>query len=214
MPVSAPSHALIAKVLDAMPMLHFWNGEFSLGGFDRHVLGSLFWEIMPKLPERPVIVETGAGLTTLCFLAALPAKLVTVSVDPDGGLEGRIRQWCTDNEFPLDRLEYVNGYSELHLPSIGMSGLQADLCMIDGGHGWPTTMVDFCYLNMCLKQGGYLIIDDTQLYSVSQLVQLLKRQPGWRIHHWAGAKTVIFVKETAERMLPDFGGQPFILNNS
>lgn len=214
MPVSARSKPLIDRLIADLPMLHFWNGEFSHGGFDRGVIGSLFWEIFPHVPESPVIVETGAGLTTLAFLAALPARQVTVSVDPDGGLERRIREWCAANDFPTDRLEYINGLSEKHLPAVGLSGLQADVCMMDGGHGWPTVMVDFCYLNMCLKRGGLLVMDDVHLYSVAQMLQLLKHQPGWSIVHWPGPKTVILRKLTDEPMLPDFGGQPFIMNNS
>ena len=214
MPVTPQSKVLIDRLLNNLPMLHFWHGEFSYGGFDKAVVGSLFWELFPALPEAPVIVETGAGLSTLAFLAARPSRLVTVSVDPDGGLERRIREWAGANDFPLESLQYINGLSEYHLPAVAQTGLQADVCMMDGGHGWPTVFVDFCYLNMCLKKGGFLVIDDLHLYSVSQLLLLLKHQPGWTLHHRPGPKTIIVRKDTAEPLMPDFGGQPFILNNS
>lgn len=207
-------HVLINRLLDQMPKLHLWDGKFTLGGFDRAAVASLYWELVPKVPAEPVIVETGAGLSTLAFLAAKPKQLVTVSVDPDGGLEQRLRDWAVTNELPIERLEYINGYSELHLPGVAARGLQADICMIDGGHGWPTVFVDFCYMNMCLKQGGFLVIDDVHLYSVAQLLQLLKKQPGWTVCHKVTAKTVILRKDNQRSLMPDFSEQPFVMNNS
>jgi hypothetical protein len=214
MPVSSQSKLLIDQLVADLPKLHFWSGEFSYGGFHASMILSIFYSVFENTPEAPVIVETGAGLSTLAFLAAQPSRLVTISVDPDGGLERRLREWAAAKEFDVQPLEYINDFSELRLPAIAMGGLRADVCMMDGGHGWPTVFVDFCYLNMCLKQGGYLIIDDLHLYSVSQLVMLLKHQPGWTIHHKLGQKTIILRKDYDQPLLPDFGTQPFIKQNS
>jgi hypothetical protein len=73
----------------------------------------------------------------------------------------------------------------------------------------------FCYANMCLRKSGLLIIDDVQLHSVKQLFLLLKAQPGFvqTSVQWDW-KLGAFVKETEDRFLPDFAGQPFLVMNS
>ena len=47
------------------------------------------------------------------------------------------------------------------------------MALIDGGHGWPTVFVDFCYMNAMLFRNGILIIDDVQLHSIKELGKLL-----------------------------------------
>lgn len=199
---------------DDPPLLHLWQGEWNRGGFGRASLTALYEFLFPPGRERAVIVETGAGLSTLAFLASRPERLITVSVDRDGGLESRIREWCRKAGLDTEPLEYINDLSEKVLPGISTRGIKADICMIDGGHGWPTVMVDFCYMNMILKRGGHLVVDDLQLFSVNQLALLLRSQPGWSVAREIGMKTVVFRKDTSQAMLPDFGGQPYIMERS
>lgn len=201
------------RVIGELPLLHFWNGEWSHGGFDRAMLAEIQEHVVAELPRDFTAVETGAGLTTLLLLAAAPAHLLTVSVDPEGGLERRIREWAATHDLALGCLEYIEERSETALPG-ATAGVSADLCIIDGGHGWPTVFVDFCYLHRVLKSGGILLLDDLQLYSVKQLELFLVQQPDYSVLHRFGEKTVAFRKNWESDFLPDFGGQPFILEMS
>jgi len=82
--------------------------------------------------------------------------------------------------------------------------------LLDGGHGWPTVFVDFCYLNRMLKKDGLLILDDLQLHSVAELGRLVLLQPGWVIDTEISSKTIAFRKTNDREYLPDFGGQPYL----
>lgn len=58
-----------------------------------------------------------------------------------------------------------------------------------------------------------MIIGDIQLFPCTQVYLLLKAQPGWKLEKLVYSKTVFFRKETDAKMLPDFGGQPYLVNN-
>jgi hypothetical protein len=111
-------------------------------------------------------------------------------------------------------LVFIADYSERALPRLVLDKPPfLDFALIDGGHGWPTVFVDFCYTFFALKRGGVLAIDDTNLYSVNQLVLLLKNQPDFElIGNYQ--KLAVFRKKLDKRFLPDFGAQPFIKANT
>jgi hypothetical protein len=55
-----------------------------------------------------------------------------------------------------------------------------DFVLIDGCHGWPTSFVDLEYTNYMRRQGGYLMIDDVNLYAEKELARLLSDHPKHR----------------------------------
>jgi hypothetical protein len=195
------------------PKLHFWAGEWQTGGFNDYLLRAMWKGFRSKWPAGGFTsLETGAGLSTLMFLCGNPAKHYAVA--PDTELCARLLTECTRRNLSADRLEFITERSEIALPTLVLSRDPfVDLALIDGGHGWPTVFVDFCYIFSALKQGGLLLIDDTQLYSVRELALLLNAQPGIKLQGHFG-KLVMFLKTTGERFLPDFGGQPYIVGNS
>jgi hypothetical protein len=71
-----------------------------------------------------------------------------------------------------------------------------DFALIDGQHGWPMVLVDFYYVNYVVRPGGFIMLDDTQLYSVNELVKLLREQPGYEVALDMG-KVVVFRKTAA-----------------
>jgi len=203
------------RLLDKMPRLHCWNGEWVHGGFDRAFLVRWLDLLRREGLDRPGrrFLETGSGLSTLAFLATDPAEVITVA-GPDEPLAGRIRAEAAALAFPLGALRLETGFSELRLPRIVLDRAPfVDLALIDGGHGWPTVFVDFFHASYALKQHGLLAVDDRQLHSVRELVEMLRAQPGWEVVDEPG-RMVVFRKTYAQRMLPDFGGQPYILERS
>jgi precorrin-6B methylase 2 len=204
---------LLERIISGKLKLHYWNGEWHSGGLGPHMLRQLF-DITYSFRSAggATVLETGAGISTLVFLAAKPKKLLSIASKQD--LVDRIRDRIQN--FSLGSVEhefYVN-HSENVLPELARDGAASvDIAFIDGGHGLPTVFVDFCYANKMLKQGGYLVVDDVQLYSVRQLYLLLKRQPGFEIETELG-KLVIFRKTDTAELLPDFARQPFVVNNT
>jgi hypothetical protein len=203
--------AACSALVELFPYLHCWDGKNSHGGIDRWMLTELFKFLEGAGLAQPGkrYLETGAGLSTLLFLCTQPASINTICLEQPDFFD-RLDKARRQLSLPAEPLIIDVGFSEVILPRIVL-GKEAfcDFCLIDGGHGWPTVFVDFCYAAYAMKQYGYLAIDDTHLYSVQQLVALLSEQPGWIKVQDLG-KLVIFQKQYVDRVLPDFGGQPYI----
>lgn len=200
------------SLIASPPKFHTWDGgtTWNTGGFDGASLSRLH-ELVGRF-DSPSIIETGAGCSTLAFLLA-PATTVT-SIATSAALFERIRTWLDsagELEARQTHWDARVGRSEEVLPRLAADRPNSvDIALIDGGHGWPTVFVDFCYLNHMLRQGGILILDDLQLHSVAELGRLLHMQPGWVIDTEISGKTLAFKKTSDLGYLPDFSGQPYI----
>jgi hypothetical protein len=175
---------------------------WSTGGF----LGpDLLWlfEFCREFPH-PRIIETGAGCSTLLFLFADPR--VVRSVAPDQGLHDRILDNARRMKVSTRPLHFTVGRSEDVRPKWSRK-YRIDVALIDGGHGWPSPMVDFCYLNRMLETGGILLIDDLQLHSIGELARFLTRQPGWQVVGRApNRRTIALWKLTSTDSMGDYDG--------
>lgn len=209
--------SVIQNFLSNIPDLHTWDGgvTWNTGGFSRTELEVIHDTIMHEVGEDAVVAETGAGNSTLAMLLANPARLISIA--PDAELFGRIREAGASLGVDLAALESIEELSEDVLPDIAkeleQNNSALDFCLIDGGHGWPTVFVDFCYFNRALKAGGFLMIDDIQLYSVNELANFLAEDPNFELRRTM-PKSLLFRKTQAVRYLPDFGGQPYIKKKS
>jgi hypothetical protein len=194
--------------LSDLPLLHTWDGgaTWNNGGFWR----PHFEAIHPFIADRSAILETGAGNSTIFFLLHKPKKLVSIA--PEAPLFDRIYAYCDRNDIDRTCLEAVVECSEWALPALAKEQ-QFDFVLIDGAHGWPHVFVDFCYANATLRKGGILTIDDTHLHSVKELGRMLMLQPEFKLvaHH---QKTALFRKMTDVRSLPEWIGQPYIVQRS
>jgi len=162
--------------LTRIPDLHKWEGQenWCSGGFGPFHLRAIH-DLALVRGEGAVILETGAGNSTLTFLLASPAKLISIA--PDAPLFERIREFCDREGINDAPLEAHADISELVLPELARGATKLDLALIDGGHGWPTVFVDFCYINAMLRRDGVIILDDVHLHSVKDLARLLIRDP-------------------------------------
>ncbi len=205
-----------AHYLQNLPLLHTWDGgkEWNTGGFYDQQLRS-FYLLAGGPTGGHSIIETGAGNSTLTFLFARPKRLITIAPAPD--LFGRIEAYCTEHGLDSSPLQKKVERSEIVLPGIAQAehaaGTHFDLGLLDGGHGWPTVFVDFCYVNAMLKKGGILLVDDVQLHSVKELARMLAKQPEYRLVEDLG-KVLAFEKLTDAPLLMDFGSQPYIMERT
>ena len=68
-------------------------------------------------------------------------------------------------------------------------------------------------MNYVVRSGGFIMLDDTQLYSVNELANCCVSSPvmKWRLEV---GRVVIFRKTTGQRELPEFSGQPYIVERT
>jgi hypothetical protein len=213
------------------PALHSWDGgkTWNTGGFGTYHLQAIFDFCRQNLLPHPNIIETGAGVSTICFLHLEPNRLVSIA--PDKELFERIDTYCRENDIstrPLQR--YLDG-SEWVLPELAKTARSGagnavtqlgamkmiknmdqdfDLALIDGLHNWPTSMIDFFYINFMLKNGGFLLLDDVELHSVAELYRFISYDTvNFRLRADLG-KLQIFQKITNQRQLDEWHLHPYI----
>ncbi len=203
--------------LDDIPKLHSWDGgqSWNTGGFGPAELGWMIAAIAERFGAGSHIAETGCGCSTLAFLLTAPARVHSISFD--GDVFDRLRAYATGNGIPLLPLEIHAAQSERVVPRLAgeyeRRGLSLDVALLDGGHGWPTVFVDYCYLNAALGKGGLLIVDDFHIHSVKELARFLSEDPRYRLLRRFD-KTLVFEKLEDFRFLPDFGGQPYVMRRT
>lgn len=207
----------IDAFLDDIPKLHSWDGgaTWNTGGFTRSELAGIIDTIRRDIGAGAHVAETGAGNSTVAMVLAGADKVVSIA--PDEPLFQRIAEACRRFGREPMALEPHVSFSEDVLPRLAESvegtGRLLDFALIDGGHGWPTVFVDFCYLNRVLRQDGFLMVDDIQIHAVKELARMLMEDKNFALVK-KFRKTFIFRKKTAIRYLPDFGGQPYIRRRS
>lgn len=201
--------------LEDLPLLHSWdNGRtWNTGGFDRAQLRNIHDLALERFGREARVIETGAGNSTITFLHLEPQRVVTIA--PVERLRARILEHCAATGVPTGALDFRLGRSEVVLPEIALATPRPrfDVALIDGGHGWPTVFVDFCYFHMLLGRGGLLLLDDTQLHSVAELSRLLAQQPSFSlVAEWG--KLQVWEKAVDDPFLPEHNGQPYIVEMS
>jgi predicted O-methyltransferase YrrM len=199
-------------ILKDRPFLHRdRDGNPKDGGLNRQ-MGERFIAELSVL-DRPRIAETGTGLSTLVFLALDPEVVISISPAPE--LHERTRAEARARGIDLAALRFVDDRSETALPLLALvDGVEIDAGFIDGNHGWPAVFVDFCYLNRMLRPGGFMFIDDIQLYAVAQLVCLLREQRPHYEFVSIDSKMATFRKGLDLPYLPDWRMEPFIVSNT
>lgn len=199
--------------IEDLPMLHSWDGgkTWNSGGFSASQLKAVHGLIGAHFARRPVrVLETGAGNSTITFLHLDLDRLISIA--PSADLRERILGYCTEHGIDTSRLDYRLERSEIELPRIalGSDPPVLDVALIDGGHGWPTVFVDFCYVNMMMKSGSLIFLDDVQIYAVAELSRLLEMQPGFALRDELG-KLQVWEKEDDRRFLPEHSREPYII---
>ena len=181
-PATAPAPAARAG---AAPNLH--AGGVAAWDASDAVLTYLARELQPGWRT----LETGAGRSTLAFAQAgcahevvTPAAAEVAAIRADGLAQG----------LPMDAVTFHQGFSQDVLPRLAGPVEDLDLVFIDGGHGFPIPAVDFQYLAPRVKLQGLMLIDDVDLWTGDMIVQVLKRDPAWRLEGLLNGRTAAFRK--------------------
>jgi predicted O-methyltransferase YrrM len=70
-------------------------------------------------------------------------------------------------------VEFHDAPSQLALPSLVSQGVKIDFAFIDGWHTFDFASVDFFYVDLLLRPGGVVVIDDTDFPSVWKLCRYI-----------------------------------------
>lgn len=158
--------------------------------------------------ENSVTVETGAGYSTIVF-AQLGARHTAIT--PAADEVQRITAYCTEQGIATDKTTFKIGYSQDVLPDLEITDV--DLALIDGGHGFPIPAIDYFYLAPRLRVGGYLLIDDVDVWTGHMIVSVLKQEPEWEFEGKLARRTAVF-RKTAPFVAREWCDQPTVVAKS
>lgn len=149
-------------------------------------------------------LETGLGVSTVLF--AIWGTSHTCIVPSQNEVDN-CRNYLDERGISHERMNFIVASSTDVLPS--MKG-EIDLFLIDGCHGWPAPIIDWFYGAALLRQGGILLLDDTNLTSVSLgLVTFLRNDPRWSAVRRT-AKWSAYRREGTGSLTEEFSSQPFL----
>ena len=125
-------------------------------------------------------LETGSGVSTVLFAAwACEHRCITPLQEEVDAL----MEYCRTHAISTEHLAFDAVRSDLALTRIPESDPALDAVLIDGGHGFPTPMIDWFYGAGRLRRGGILVVDDLQLPAVKVLCSFLNVDNRWRLLH-------------------------------
>jgi predicted O-methyltransferase YrrM len=149
-------------------------------------------------------LETGSGVSTILF-AALGA--VHTCVTPAQSEADRILAYCSSHDIATSSLTFEIGRSDEVLPRLA-SDDRLDVVLIDGGHGFPTPIIDWYYAASRLRSGGLLVCDDVALPAVAHLCAFVDRDPRFSSHRRTG-KWIAYTRVGDGDLGQDWFEQPF-----
>lgn len=153
-------------------------------------------------------IETGAGLTTLCFLSK---GVSHTAICPDERIFSNIAKYFQKHDIVLDRFHIKCVKSQHILHEIQQESY--DFAYIDGDHAFPIPFIDYYFFSHALKVNGVLVIDDTQLWTGRVLKQFLIVEPEWELMCEMGNKSVAFRKKSKTQD-KGWGGQLYTVLHS
>jgi len=203
----------LQEYLDDLPKLHSWDGgsSWNTGGFEKVHFEPLH-RLLVREPRRRRILETGCGNSTIFFLLHAPEVLITI--DPDPAIVDRIGRFSERHGIDRSAHDVRIEPSAAVLPLIASRSQHTfDFILIDGNHGWPDVMVDFCYTLRVLAPDGYIMLDDIQVHAVKELARCLAEQPGFEIALDLG-KGLVFRRRGDFCTMPGWWDQPYIVRRT
>ena len=140
-----------------------WNANF-------HLLRFIEGHLVPGMQT----LETGSGYSTVVFIAK---GCFHTSITPYRSELDRIMVYCKENNLSLNHADFIANNSANHLPLI--QNKELDFFFIDGAHRFPFPIIDWFYGSRLLKQGGLLVVDDTDIISCFLLSKFLESDAHW-----------------------------------
>ncbi len=180
---------LIEALVSIAPGLH-GSGTFSPGALRALARYALS---MGRIENS---VETGSGVSTLLF-SNVSERHVTFTVDSGTGSLENVR---SSPFFRPEQVEVVEGPSQLTLPRYQFER-RFQFALIDGPHGYPFPDLEYYYFYPHIEPGGILVVDDTQIPTIRNLMEFLKADDMWKFEEVVEA-TAFFRRTDAPVFCP------------
>ena len=132
--------------------------------------------------RRTLEVGCGYGVSALAICGATRGRdgAAHTMIDPNQSTEWHDAGVAALRRAGLDRFELIAEPSEFALPRLAQSAPGAyDFVFIDGWHTFDHTLLDIFYADRLVRAGGYIVIDDATMASVSKAVSCLATFPGY-----------------------------------
>lgn len=122
-------------------------------------------------------LETGMafGMSSLCIADALRgngSEYELVSIDPC-----QTTDWKSAGLHLLARAglsaTLLEEPSQLALPRLAAEGQRFDFGFIDGWHTFDHTLIDFFYIDVMLRDGGFIVFDDVGYPAINAVVRFV-----------------------------------------
>lgn len=122
-------------------------------------------------------IETGMafGMSSLCIADALrrnSGAYELVSIDPC-----QTSDWRSAGLHLVRRaglaVTLIEEPSQLALPRLAAEGQRFDFGFIDGWHTFDHALIDFFYIDLMLRDGGFLVLDDVGYPAINSLVRFV-----------------------------------------
>jgi hypothetical protein len=150
-------------------------------------------------------LETGLGISTVLFARW---RCRHTCIVPWKDEYNRLSNYLRDRQIDDSTLDIKIGYSADILPGLECTPL--DAVFIDGGHGFPTAIIDWYYAAGRLVDGGLLVIDDLELPSVTVgLLSFLEDDPRWETLE-VNTKWGAWSRKSHGSLQEEWTAQPFI----
>lgn len=159
------------------PLIHFKSPAYTTTpGWGVWQTDVACYELLATVCEPGTrTLETGLGVSTALFAEWRCAHTCVVpwQIECD-----RLVQYLKTRGIDDRTLHFEIGYSADVLPHLEKSAV--DVVFIDGGHGFPTAIIDWYYGAGRLVSGGLLVVDDLHLAPVTLgLLDFLDSDPRW-----------------------------------
>jgi len=148
-------------------------------------------------------IETGGGWST-CVFAGCAGK--HYCVNPDVTANELVEGFLREHEIPCGHLHFMHGTSDAMLPTLAPD-IVIDVAFIDGCHSFPLPVIDWYYIDLHMKQGAIVILDDTHINAVAVVRDFLATDPAYEKVRDIG-KAAVFRKIRDARSV-GWAGQPF-----
>jgi predicted O-methyltransferase YrrM len=135
--------------------------------------GELIYDFLKKNKIKKTLeVGFAYGCSAAYIISATKSKHIAIDPKPDhyGNLGRRNMK-----ELGLQKyLDLKEGYAHDVLPNLLENELELDFAFIDGGHKFDEIFIDFYYIDLLLKQGGYVLFHDGWLRSTQHVISWVK----------------------------------------
>jgi len=143
------------------------------------------------IAERPgTVIEIGLAYGSSAL--AIGEALISVGgdrhviLDPFQDSGFRDAGWEVIRSAQLDGVAMLlRERSQIALPRLAAEGMSADAAFVDGSHLFHNVFVDLYYLQIIVRPGGLVVLDDYWWPGVATAARYFETNLGWRPHAFA-----------------------------